>query len=112
MLVTTAPLDFIYGIFHNLFTRAFTGLGEYLLEIAISIDQLGNVVMQHLFNKLWISKAGYKFGNGDETISSFIGKNLKAGTLSRFGKLISQILDTIDTNHSLNSIDYDVKGKD
>ncbi len=107
LLLLTGPLGFIYGFFHSLFTRGLKGLGEYLLQVAISIDQLGNVLMQHLLNLLWISPGGgYPFGNRDETISSALGRNKRNGTLSAFGKWIDRILDRIDPNHSLNSIDY------
>ncbi len=106
LLAITGPLGFIYGIFHQLFTKGLNGLGDFLLKIAISIDQLGNVLMQHLFNTLWITKEGYKFGNRDETISSAIGKNKQLNTLTTFGKIIDKILDFIEQNHSLDSIDY------
>lgn len=106
LLIFTLPLGFIYGIFHGLFKKGVVGLGEYLLEIAISIDQLGNVGMQHLLNVLWIKKGGYKFGNRDETISSALGRNNKLGTLTKFGMAIDKLLDFLDKNHSLNSIDY------
>ncbi len=106
LLLFTGPLGFIYGIFHQLFTKGLSGFGDFLLKIAISIDQLGNVLMQHLFNTLWITKKGYKFGNRDETISSAIGKNKQQNTLTSFGKFIDKILDFIGQNHSLDSIDY------
>jgi len=106
LLVVTGPFGFVYGLFHSLFTKGFKGFGEYLLKIAISIDQLGNVLLQHLLNVLWINKAGYKFGNRDETISSVLGRNNKLKTLTGFGKAIDRFLDAIDPNHSLNSIDY------
>ncbi|MUH34820.1 NUDIX hydrolase [Zobellia amurskyensis] len=109
LLLITGPLGFVYGIFHSLFTRGIKGVGEYLLKIAISIDQLGNVMMQHLMNILWTNKNGYKFGNRDETISSALGRNKKLGTLTAAGRLIDKILDIIDPNHSLNSIDYYVE---
>ena len=109
LLLTTGPLGFVYGILHGLFTRGFRGFGEYLLKIAVSIDQLGNVLMQHLLNLLWVKKGGYRFGNRDETISSALGKNKAQGTLTGFGKAIDAILDLIDPNHSLNSIDYYVQ---
>ena len=109
LLVITGPLGFIYGLFHALFTRGFSGLSGYTLKIAISIDQLGNVIMQHLLNLLWIRDGGYKFGNRDETISSALGRNKLMGTLTPFGKGIDYILDLIDPNHSLNSIDYYVE---
>ena len=112
LTVLTGPLGLIYGLFYKLFTAGFSGIGEFLLKIAISVDQLGNVIMQHLLNALWINKYGYKFGNRDETISSVIGKNKKLGALTSFGRFIDAILDRIDPNHSLNSIDYYVEPSD
>lgn len=112
LVVFTGPLGFIYGVFHALFTRGLTGIGEFFLKLAISIDQLGNVVMQHLLNLLWVKKGGYEFGNRDETISSALGKNKQDNTLTGFGKAIDKILDIIDNNHSLNSIDYHVEPND
>jgi ADP-ribose pyrophosphatase YjhB (NUDIX family) len=107
LLAITGPLGFIYGILHSLFTRGVKGLGEYLLQIAISIDQLGNVLMQHLLNLLWIKPGGgYAFGNRDETISSALGRNKRNATLSVFGRWMDALLDRIDPNHTLNSIDY------
>ncbi|WP_187269544.1 hypothetical protein [Flagellimonas hymeniacidonis] len=112
LLVLTGPLGFIYGLFQQLFTNGLKGIGEFSLKIAISIDQLGNVLMQHLFNALWITNDGYAFGNSDETISSALGKNKQLGTLTGFGKLIDKILDRIDPNHTLNSIDYFIQPSD
>lgn len=106
LFVLTAPLGLIYGLLRKFVVKGITGIGEFCLKIAISVDQLGNVLMQHLLNTLWIKKGGYKFGNRDETISSALGRNNKLGTLTAFGKSIDRILDLIDPNHSLNSIDY------
>ena len=106
LLILTGPLGFLYGILYSLFTKGFRGIGEYLLKIAVSIDQLGNVLMQYLLNALWVKRGGYKFGNRDETISSALGRNKRLGTLTRFGIAIDKILDILDPNHSLNSIDY------
>lgn len=107
LLVITGPLGFLYGVLHSLFSRGVKGLGEYFLQIAVSIDQLGNVLMQHLLNLLWIRRGGgYPFGNRDETISSALGRNKRNGTLSLFGRWMDALLDRIDPNHSLNSIDY------
>ncbi|WP_405269553.1 NUDIX domain-containing protein [Cellulophaga sp. Ld12] len=104
--IITLPLGFVYGIIQNIFRKGLKGVGEYCLKIAISIDQLGNVAMQHLINTLWITPLGYKFGNRDETISSALGRNKQLGTLTDFGKLIDTVLDKLDPDHSLNSIDY------
>ena len=106
LVFTTGVLGFVFGFFSQLFTKGFKGIGEFSLQTAISIDQLGNVIMQHLLNLIWIKKGGYKFGNRDETISSVLGKNKRLGLLTGFGKAIDKLLDVIDPNHSLNSIDY------
>jgi len=106
LLVVTGPLGFVFALFQQFFKKGFMGIGEYALKMAISIDQLGNVLMQHLFNALWITADGYEFGNSDETISSALGKNKRLGTLTGFGRLIDDILERIDPNHTLNSIDY------
>lgn len=106
LLLITGPLGFIFGFLYTLIKGGIKGLGEYLLQIAVSIDQLGNVMMQHLLNLLWVKKGGYLFGNRDETISSALGRNKKLGMLTFFGKGIDRFLDTIDPNHTLNSIDY------
>jgi len=109
LIVITGPLGFIYGILHTFFQKGFSGTGAFFLKIAISVDQLGNVIMQHLLNLLWVQKGGYLFGNRDETISSALGKNKENDTLTIFGKTIDKILDIIDKNHSLDSIDYYVE---
>ena len=104
LLVITAPLGFIFGVLFNL--PSFKKIGDFCLKVAISVDQLGNVIMQHLLNISLIVKGGYRFGNRDETISSVIGKNKSANTLAPLGKLLATVLDGIDSGHSLNSIDY------
>jgi 8-oxo-dGTP diphosphatase len=81
--------------------------GKYMYKIALGIDQLGNVVCKHLFNITLIKKDGYKFGNEDETISSVIGKNKVLNKLTYTGMLLSMLLDAIDENHSIKSIEAD-----
>jgi hypothetical protein len=78
---------------------------EYLFKIALGIDQLGNVVCSHLFNLTLIKQNGYKFGDEDETISSVIGKNKLKNTLTYTGKILDLLLDKIDKDHSINSIE-------
>ncbi|WP_051907892.1 NUDIX hydrolase [Flavimarina sp. Hel_I_48] len=112
LLVITAPFGLLYGFFYNLFKNGLRGLGEYCLKMAISIDQLGNVAMQHLLNLLWLKKGAYRFGNRDETISSALGRNKKLGLLNSSGLLLDRILDALDPDHSLNSIDYYIEPTD
>lgn len=81
--------------------------GEYFYTVAYGIDQLGNVVCRDAFNKWLISDRGYKFGNPDETVSSVLGKNKRAGTLTKSGKFLDKILEWLDDGHSIDAIEED-----
>lgn len=82
-------------------------LERYFYWIAYAIDQLGNVVCQYLFNWCLISKAGYKFGLPDETVSSVLGKNYQLGTLTFAGRCLERFLHFLDENHSVDAIEED-----
>lgn len=103
LTILTVPVAIIIGTIFTVFKWNF---GEYYLQMATSIDQLGNVALQHITNYLCITDVGYPFGDRDETISSVLGKNQRDGTLTNFGKFIVRLLDFLDPNHSLSSIDY------
>lgn len=97
------PIGFIIAIFYP-------KREKYLFNIALSIDQLGNVVCGQLFNLTLIHRYSvHKFGKEDETISSVIGKNKKANTLTVAGRLLDMLLDIIDRNHSIDAIEEDEK---
>lgn len=101
------PLGLIFSGVKRLFR---SDLGRYLYWIAYSIDQLGNVICMDLFNVSMIKKESlHKFGDPDETISSVLGKNQRDGTLKKLGRLIVDILDWIDPNHSMDAIERFVK---
>ena len=100
--VVLLPIGFAFQII----TAIFKGIDRYLFRIAKSIDQLGNVVCEHLFNVTLIKKNGYKFGNEDVTISHVLGMNEKTNTLSFAGKLLAWLLNTIDKDHNQKSIEY------
>ena len=76
-------------------------IGKWILNILISIDQLGNTILG---------------GDPDETISSRLGKmKVKHGGripwYRPFSKVIDWGLDKIDPNHSIDAIEKD-EGKD
>jgi len=76
-------------------------IGKWLLNILISIDQLGNTIIG---------------GDPDETISSRIGKmKVKHGGRIPWYRPLSKVvdwgLDKIDPNHSIDAIEQD-EGKD
>ena len=79
----------------------------YFLDTAINIDKFGNREFRFSLNKYLITEnSPFKFGNIDETISSVLGKNQRFGHLTKFGKVIYKILDTIDKNHCEKSIQW------
>lgn len=90
---------FIYGIIVGRNFKAWN------YDLAIALDQYGNVLCKYLFNNALIKINGYRFGNPDETISSVLGKNKKQNTLTNAGKILDKILDLVDKNHSIKSID-------
>lgn len=79
---------------------------QYNTDLAIATDQYGNGLSKYLFNILLIKKTStHKFGNIDETISSVIGKNKVAGTLTWLGEFVDKILDLLEKDHSIKAID-------
>lgn len=77
----------------------------YFKSSAISLDKFGNREFRTLLNKTLIIKNGYQFGNMNETISGVLGKNERDKTLSKTGKMLVFILNKLDKNHCLKSID-------
>jgi hypothetical protein len=111
LVVTTTPIGFVYALLHQLFIGKIKTLQIYFIEVALALDNAGNVIMQHLLNDTLLIKTPntYQFGNKKETISSVIGKNHLTNTLSPLGKSLNSFLNFIDKDHSFNSIIYDVK---
>ena len=103
--VVLLPIGFAFQII----TALFNGIDRYLFRMAKSIDQLGNVVCEHLLNVTMIKKNGYKFGNEDVTISHVLGMNEKTNTLSGAGKLLAWLLNTIDKDHNQKAIENECK---
>lgn len=103
------PLGLLITFVINLYKRrwkfSFKRLDQQLLSIATSVDTSGNVICKDLFNLVLIKKSGYQFGNRKETISSVLGKNQRDGTLTKLGKAVVFVLDKIEDNHCLISID-------
>ena len=111
LVVTTTPIGFLYALLRQLFLGKIKTLQIYFIEVALALDNAGNVIMQHLLNDTLLIKNEntYQFGNKKETISSVIGKNHLTNTLSPLGKALNSFLNFIDKDHSLNSIICDVK---
>ena len=109
LTIITVPFGILYGFIKCLLKfdlkALFRKTNKYFRLLAISIDQMGNVAMQDLFDDILIKENGYKFGDVDETISSVLGKNELKKTLTGLGRSIVSFLNAIDPNHALNSIE-------
>ena len=103
MSIILYPLGWVYSLIT--FRLSLKQLGRYWFVMAVSVDQLGNVVMGTLFNDILIRKYGHKFGDEDQTVSMVLGVNKKMGTLTKLGKLIADILNFIDKDHVEKAIE-------
>ncbi len=79
-------------------------VGTKFISTAKHLDIFGNMEFEYLFNKMLIYPQGYKFGKKGETISSVLGKNELIGALTKKGKVLVWLLNKIEKNHCINSI--------
>ena len=104
------PIKFLYHLFLEIKAElTLTNLkmidNEFLAK-AILQDKYCNHEDWVLLTALFITeKSTHKFGNPNETISSVLGKNLVAKTLTKKGYEICDILNGIQKDHVLISID-------
>ena len=104
LLFLLLPLVCVYMFLKYLFSGNGRMITVWACKTARSIDVFANVEASELFNDALIKKGGYKFGNRQETISSVVGKNQRDNTLTKMGKGLRYILDKIDKNHCIDSI--------
>ena len=103
LFILIEPLNFVFVVIIKRHKAS-----GYFRNLAVGIDRFGNYQFRTLFNALFRLENGYKFGNFNETVSSVLGKNQRDNTLSKIGWLLVNILDFIDENHCLNSINDNI----
>lgn len=81
-------------------------IGKYFRELAISLDQYGNVFLGPMMNDILIrGKDKYLFGNPDNTVSLVIAMNLKRRAqgkdvrVTKVAKFIIKIVRKLDKGH-------------
>jgi hypothetical protein len=99
------PIGFTYSVVLTLLKNGYKSLDEYLFQCALAEDQRANTYLSKLFNDFLIKVGGHRFGDPDETISSVLGKNQLTGTLSILGRVLNWILNKIEKDHSIKSIE-------
>ena len=107
LLYFLLPIVAIFMVIKYLFTGNKRRLSVWFYRTARAIDVFANVNGSEFFDAIFIRDGGYKFGNPKETISSVIGKNQRDKTLSIAGKILRHMLDKIDKDHCLKSINID-----
>lgn len=102
------PIGFIYGfikqIYKRQFFRSFKVLDAKFFKLATSIDRYGNICCAELLNATLIKNSIYLFGNGQETISSVLGRNLEDGKLTTTGYYLHKLLCWLHKDHCTKSI--------
>lgn len=100
------PALIVLNVLFYILTLNFKGLDNYFFRMAVSKDQEGGTSGNKVFDFLLLKKhSKHRFGNPDETISSVLGKNQQLGTLAFLGRGLNNILQWLDKNHSVKSIE-------
>jgi len=69
------------------------------------MSKKGNKNYKDLLNQMMVRRdTKARFGDGDETISSVIGKNVLSGTLTPMGQAFNLLLNLYDEGHAVKSI--------
>jgi 8-oxo-dGTP diphosphatase len=89
-----------------------TGWYNWFYRIALGLDMLGNTVCGPLFNTVMIVSGGYCFGLDGETVSSALGKNVQRNTLTWLGRGLNWLLNRIQANHAILSVEDGVNNPD
>ena len=102
------PLALLYALFYTWKSKnsILEFLEDILFNYSVGLDQMGNATCYIFLNNIILKdKNIHCFGNIDETISSVIGKNKLKNNLTICGKILDGILNIIDNNHSIKSIE-------
>jgi hypothetical protein len=93
----------VYYIITFKWKSGFKQLNKWFYKMALAIDQFGNVscstTLQICLTKKSKGQPPYPFGDEDDTVSYILGRNTRRGTLTKVGKVIVWILNSLDTNH-------------
>ena len=96
-----APFGIITALWQAIYKRKIKGflnkINEWCMELAISLDRLGNVFCFELFNIILIKDRSYPFGDSKETVSKVMAENKE--NLTAFGKGLYWLIDFIDEGH-------------
>lgn len=108
LMFIAKPVVWCYSVYQR-GNSALKRFDNKCLVKAIANDKLSNSIDSALLTKLFITPdSNHAFGNPNETISSVLGKNLLAKTLTKKGYEICKLLDDIQPNHVIISINDNI----
>ena len=108
LLYLLLPIVAAFMVLKYIFTGNKRMISIWFYRTAREIDIFANIVGAEFWNAIFIIGGGYKFGNPKETMSSVLGKNQRDKTLSIAGNLLRWVLDRLDNDHCLTSINNEV----
>ena len=79
--------------------KGFKGLSGYFTDSAYRLDLYACSELRGLWNLIFITKSGVRFGISGKSISYDLGHNEALGTLSFCGKAMVWVLDKIEPEH-------------
>ena len=78
----------------------------YFEGVLLGLDQFANTLLRGVLNML-VRPGGARFGWPDETLSSVLGKNARAGTCPVCSWICRWVLHPIDRHHCEDAIEED-----
>lgn len=109
--IVLAILLFIPSIIHIIYDgikykNFYRRINHSLLSFAVAIDIACNTAYRSMLNDWFLKRNSYSFGsNKAETVSSVLGKNLYINGLTKWGIGLSGILDVLEKDHVIISVD-------
>ena len=103
LFAVLAPLGFAYTVISSILylKNPFKYISYIIKKLAVSIDQMGNVVCGDLFNIILV-KSGTPFGDEKDTISKVL--HINNNNLTKLGLSIYLALEIIDPGHGKKSM--------
>lgn len=93
------PFGLGYAIGYRLiYKKDLTYISKIFIKIAVSLDQLGNVICGDFFDII-LTRTGKNFGLEDDTVSEVISRNKYRCNLTKTGTLLANTLESIDPDH-------------
>lgn len=99
------PLAFIYYLVTLKWKEGFKAFERWVLKIAKSLDQLGNVLCSVPFKYIFLKKGVDWLEDEDLTVSYVIAIMKNEGKLSIVGRCLAWLLNFLDKDHLKKAIE-------